>query len=189
MNNVIVLDSNHAAVRREIGEILSKKLDFEYYDRRLLEIAAECTDIDLDKFIAMDEKTSKSQPLFAKTEHLIPQVHLGKIANDSEEYLFYYVSQVILNLAQRQDCVIAGHAAGYILRFMSNTIRIRIECTEPGEENKQTRKYYSYYTGLEWDNCRETDIVVRYDGKNKDDLIDRLLLICNRYLHTNEKEL
>ena len=109
---------------------------------------------------------------------------LSKIGNYSqptaEDYLWNMQKQVILELAQKESCIIVGRCADYILRDKARCLRVFIhasmekraerivkvygdESKEPPEKrlkdkDKRRRAFYNYYTDTAWGDPHTYDI-------------------------------
>ena len=60
MNTVITIGRQYGSGGRELGQILAKRLGFEFYDEELVTMAAEKNKMHKDILKAVDEKATKS---------------------------------------------------------------------------------------------------------------------------------
>jgi len=150
---------------REIGKKIAEKLGISYFDKELITIAAQESGISKEVFEKVDEVST-----FSIVDGIM---NLGNINNLSfNETLFKIQSDVILDLAKKNDCVFVGRCADYVLRenpncvniFICDNIESRInrivnfyKLTTENKVNdfiqKVDRKrtaYYNYYTNKEW---------------------------------------
>ena len=96
---------------REIGRKLSQALGYSYYDRELLTLAAERAEVNEELFAEKDEKAANPW-LFKGFYTGGPKVPQGKSA---EDVLFQMQSEVICELAEKEDCILIGRCADVIL--------------------------------------------------------------------------
>ena len=177
-NCVIALGRQFGSGGREIGRKLSDALGFAYYDRELISLAAQRAEVDEQVFAEKDEKAS-SPWLFKGFYDGGPKVRQGQSA---EDILFQMQSEVILDLAEKENCIIVGRCADHVLesrgiRCLSLFIcapsqwrvRHRMEVEGIDEKaaaaavdklDKQRERYYTHYTGRPWGLPENYDLCV-----------------------------
>lgn len=172
MNKVIItIGRQFGSGGREIGKKLAEQLNIAYYDKELIQRAAQESGLCPELFEKADEKTSGS---------LLQAFTMGFSMNgslfQSNDYftdatLFQLQSEVIRNIASEGSCVIVGRCADYILNEEKNCFNIFIHSTledrsnriqktlsvgpkeaqEIIRKNDKTRAtYYNYYTDKTW---------------------------------------
>ena len=141
---IIALGRQFGSGGREIGKRLAEKLNIRCYDRELITLAAQKAELREELFAGREEKAPNPW-LFTGVYEGGPQVRKGQPA---EDILFEMQSQVILELAQKDPCIIVGRCADAILKSAGigpkeaeDTIR---------KIDKQRKKYYDTYTGRNW---------------------------------------
>ena len=104
----------------EIGRMLAQDFDAKFYDRELLNLAAN------EKFFKQnDEKKGFIRGLFnVQSPHLSGSSMYG--SNFSQESLFQFQSDAIRKAAAEGSCVFLGRCADYILRDLENVVNIFI---------------------------------------------------------------
>lgn len=157
---------------KEIGEKLAGRLGIKFYDKELIKCASEESGLCQDLFERADEHTSS---LFAHlNSNRLPFFNMNILPmNDylSNEMLFKIQSEVILNLAQKDNCLFVGRCADYILRKHPKCVNIfihaniefrtaqlikRLSITEEKatalieKTDKSRASYYNYYTDKTW---------------------------------------
>lgn len=158
---------------KEIGEKLAQALDFSFYDKELIKLAAHESGLCKELFDQADEHTSTSfwNSLFPSGIPLLGESaspYMNCLNNDS---LFQIQSEVIRQLAAQKSCLFVGRCADYILRDHPHTINIFITAPvsyrvdrvvassgltpQKAEEliekvDKQRSAYYNYYSYKEW---------------------------------------
>lgn len=155
---------------RYIGERLAKAFDIKFYDKELLELAAQESGFNKKFF----ERTDEEHNLFQQLASAFPFLNSGINPYDnmlSSESLFKIQSDAIRKAAEQQSCVFVGRCADYVLRdnprcvniFISANLNDRIKriCQLTGiteaeaekrimEGDKRRAAYYNYYSAGEW---------------------------------------
>ena len=179
------LSENIGALRRAAGmtqERLAEALGYAYYDRELLTMLAERTDLD-EAYLAHTLEESAPSALFPIT---IGQT-FSVLPNYQAEYstqLLQKQTALIKELATKSDCVIVGRCADYILRekkplrlfvYADPESKLR-RCREkaPAGENltdrelrqkirdidKNRARYYEFLTGKTWSDKLNYDLCI-----------------------------
>ena len=183
MNTVITIGRQYGSGGRELGQILAKKLGFEFYDEELVTMAAEKNKMHKDILRAVDEKATKSLLYTLVTGSDL------RFMNSSIQYempindkLFITQSEIIKNLADKSSCVIVGRCADYVLRdsaqkclhlFIYADLEDRIKrisqkydlTPEKAKDKihkiqKSRKAYCNYYSNREWGNVSNYDLCV-----------------------------
>ena len=183
MNTVITIGRQYGIGGRELGQILAKRLGFEFYDEELVTMAAEKNKMHKDILKAVDEKATKSLLYTLVTgsdlRFLNSSVQYEMPINDK---LFITQSEIIKGLADKSSCVIVGRCADYVLRdsaqkclhlFIYADLEKRIErisrkydlSPEKAKDKinkiqKSRKAYYNYYSNREWGNVSNYDLCV-----------------------------
>lgn len=183
MNTIITIGRQYGSGGRELGQILAKKLGFEFYDEELVTMAAEKNNMHKDILKAVDEKATKSLLYTLVTgsdlRFLHSPVQYEMPINDK---LFITQSEIIKGLAEKSSCVIVGRCADYVLRdsnqkclhlFIYSSMENRIkriaakyELTDEKAKDriqkieKSRKAYYNYYSNREWGNVKNYDLCI-----------------------------
>ncbi|MEF2877877.1 MAG: cytidylate kinase-like family protein [Blautia sp.] len=165
---VITIGRQYGSGGRLIGKALAEKLGVRFYDKRLLKLAQERSGISEEELLNADER--RSDPWRFQVEDDIREERKRRI-EPVNDLLFRTQSQIILELADKEDCVIVGRCANYILRDKQNCrsvfiyapedVRIKtiMERSSLDEReaamvmkrvDKQRRYYHNYYTDEKW---------------------------------------
>lgn len=150
-----------------IGEKLAEKLGFSYYDRKLLDLAAEKSGMSHNAVRDADEKAASPWYYAAMVQSGAPSGML--CTNDT---IFNIESDIIKEIARTEDAVIVGRCSDYILRnadcellsvFIYAPLEARIKRTMERDKiseseaaakikrhDKQRRLYYDFYTDKKW---------------------------------------
>lgn len=117
-NYVITIARQFGSLGRQIGKQLAKELEIDYYDRELIEKAAESMGLPVSSLAEMDDKMSGT---FQKM--LYP---LGISSSATQTRLYEVQKTMILDAANKGSCVIVGRCADYILKDFPNVLSVFI---------------------------------------------------------------
>ncbi|MGL5937985.1 MAG: AAA family ATPase [Phocaeicola sp.] len=158
---------------KEIGEKLAEALGFSFYDKELIQLAANESGLSQEFFEKTDERASKGfwNSIFASSVPLLGENALPYMNCLNDESLFQIQSEVIVRLAEEKSCLFVGRCADYILRnrphvinvFISAPLEFRVErvvastglSPEKAEEyiekiDRQRSSYYNCYSYKTW---------------------------------------
>ena len=169
MSKVITISREFGSGGREIGYRLAQRFNIPFYDKELIALAAEDSNISEDVFQANDEVIGKLERINYEYAMMDP------LASDYEipvsDQLFVIQSRVIKRLSQAGPCVIIGRCSDVIAEdpfqvFICASMRRRVDrLMELDADLNLTRKqmemrirsvdskrrdYYQYYSGNEW---------------------------------------
>ena len=178
---VITIGRQYGSGGAEIGKQLAEKLGISFYDKNILRINADESGIKESYFHLADEKAG-SRLLYRIVQCLRPEKASPSFGSDltSADNLFRFQSEVIKKLAEAESCVIIGRCADYILEGTDDLVRIhlnadlesrkeRIKERNPEETDvlrairkvdRERNDYYRYYTGRDWANSENYDLVI-----------------------------
>jgi cytidylate kinase len=167
MKKIVTISREFGSGGRFIGETLAKELGFSYYDKNIIAQVAEKT--------GFSEKYIKERGEYAPRKNIFSYAFIGRNAQGSsiDDYIYQAQRQIICDIAKRENCVIVGRCADYILRTRNDVLNVFIygneeeKCTrimklyEKNKEEalammKDTDKkrsiHYTYYTDRIWGN-------------------------------------
>ena len=109
---VITINRMLGSNGRLIGKALAEELGFAFYDKELIDIAAQKENIPFDVLAKVDEKRG--------SQWRFPIDHELQMDSDfhfvpMNDVLFDLQRKIILDAAEKEDCVIVGRCANYIL--------------------------------------------------------------------------
>ena len=94
------------------GKALQRNWGIGFYDKELIRLASEKNQIPYKELEKVDEKKASQWRLPVKEQmQMEPQYHFHPM----NDVLFETQSQVIQELAQKEDCIIVGRCANYVL--------------------------------------------------------------------------
>ncbi len=165
-----------------VGKLVAEKLGVDFYDKKLLRLASDESGISEELFAQADERLKSS--LIYKVSR---QIYKGEIIPpESDDFtsnrnLFNYQAKILRELAQQESYVVIGRCSDFILKDLPGVERVFI-CSDnescikheadrtsvsfrEAEErctklNKYRSEYHRYYTGCEWTDPRNYDLVI-----------------------------
>ncbi|MGN0159420.1 MAG: AAA family ATPase [Brotaphodocola sp.] len=171
MRKVITISREFGSGGREIGFRLAEKLGIPFYDKELISMASEDSDIPEEVFRANDEVIKKMERVDHEYVSVNPFSPIYEIPTSDQ--IFMVQSQMIKKLAQKGPCVLIGRCSDLVVEdafhvFICSTMKNRVERIlrlQPDENPKKLeskirgidqkrRDYYQYYSGNEWGNPR-----------------------------------
>ena len=200
---VITIARQYGSGGRTIGEMLADRLGIHFYDKELMKLASEDSGINERLFNTADEKVKQS--VFSKmfktekayTGEVISPESGGFISDDN---LFNYQAKVVKELAERENCVIVGRCADYVLKDYNHVLSVFIHgpkdfCMQEaakkinltGKElekfiaktDKERADYYKYYTGREWTDARNYDLCLDSSKLGFERCVDEIIAYMN----------
>ncbi len=162
---IITISREFGSGGRFIGEEVAKKLGIAYYDKNIINEIAEKSGLS-PEYIQENAELSPKKGLFA-------YAFAGRdITGKSVEDLVYEAQRkVILELAEKESCVIIGRNADYILKDRDDVLNVFIHGDAPEKIQRITRLYnveeqkavkmmvdidkrrmanYNFYTNQKW---------------------------------------
>ena len=162
---IITISREFGSSGRFIGEEVAKKLGIAYYDKNIINEIAEKSGLS-PEYIQENAELSPKKGLFA-------YAFAGRdITGKSVEDLVYEAQRkVILELAEKESCVIIGRNADYILKDRDDVLNVFIHGDTPEKIQRITRLYnveeqkavkmmvdidkrrmanYNFYTNQKW---------------------------------------
>ena len=192
MNKVITISREFGSGGREVGFRLAEKLGIPFYDKEIISLAAEDTNIAEDVFRAHDEVIGQKERIDHDYVSVNPFSPLYEVPVSDQ--VFFAQSQMIRKLAWAGPCVIIGRCSDIILAdalhvFVCASMKKRVERMqrlEPDETAKKLearmrevdrkrRDYYQYYSGNEWGNPRNYHLCLNSGKLGVEGCVDMIL--------------
>ncbi|WP_195978437.1 AAA family ATPase [Blautia luti] len=162
---IITISREFGSGGRFIGEEVAKKLGIAYYDKNIISQIAEKSGLS-PEYIQENAELSPKKGLFA-------YAFSGRdITGKSVEDMVYEVQRnIILELAEKEPCVIIGRNADYILKDRDDVLNVFIHGDMPekikritglynveekeavkmmADTDKRRRTNYNFYTDQNW---------------------------------------
>ena len=162
---IITISREFGSGGRFIGEEVAKKLGVAYYDKNIIDEIAEQSGLSPD-YIQESAELSPKKGLFAYA--LVGRDITGKSV---EDMVYEAQRKVILDLAEKEHCVIIGRNADYILRDRDDVLNVFIHGNMPekiqriiglynveakeavkmmADTDKRRMTNYNFYTDQKW---------------------------------------
>lgn len=166
---VIAITRQFGSLGRDIGVEVARQLGIPMYDRTFFEEEAAKLDERLRSMVQFHEMTGCDRMAYP----------LGVGSSLKQDRMYQVQSQLVLERAEQESCVIIGRCADYLLRERENVIRCYIfapyqariansarylagTAAEPQriieEVDKARAEYYRSHTGCEVNNTRYRDM-------------------------------
>ncbi len=165
-NRIITISREFGSGGRTIGKEVAAKLGIHCYDSELIEKIAQESGL-AKEFIAEKGEYASHGGWLANA------FSYGSSYNGTsvQDYLWKIQREIILDLAEKESCVIVGRCADYILRDHDNCLKVFIHAAADkraerivkiyGEtmaapekrlqdKDKKRKAYYHFYTNMEW---------------------------------------
>lgn len=189
---VITINRMLGSNGRLIGRALADELGFAFYDRELIDIAAKKENIPHDLLEKVDEKRG-SQWRFPIDHELQLDSEFHFIPMN--DVLFDLQRKIILEAAQKEDCVIVGRCANHILQdnclsvfiYAPYDYRVQTVIERTGREEKSVQKlvkkvdkerrtYYEYFTDRKWTDLSQYHLSIDSSKFDQDTIVKMIKL-------------
>ena len=188
---IITVSREFGSGGRYIAEQVAKRLDYEYYDKAIIARVAEET--------GLSEKFIEGEGEYAPKQHWFTYAFVGRDQQGLSLGGRMYAAQrkIILDVAEKESCVIVGRCADDILSDREDCLNVFIcgdlkEKTERitkmyelsekeaqrkmREVDKKRSLHYNYYTERKWGAARNYSIALNSSQIGYEKCID---IICD----------
>lgn len=194
---IITIGRQFGSGGRELGQVLSRKLDIPFYDKELLYQAAKEAGINPHYFVDSDERMPRfinSSISISFGASSMPWHSAATVITDDP--LYHAQSQFIHSIAEKGSCIIVGRTADYVLRDLPGVISVfvsatlddraerimrRCECASKAKAIKMAEKmdklranYYNFYTDKRWGDASSYDITFNSSAMDIDSIAEVL---------------
>ena len=164
MSLIITIGRQFGSGGRDIGEKVAEYFNIPFYDKELVELAAQKSNISKEALKEVDEHAT---------------IYYEMPINDK---LFIAQADVIKEVAKRGSCVIVGRCADYVLEnenvdvlsvfvygsvdYRAKRVMSALDITQAKAKDKvlktdkQRRTYYDYYTSKNWGVMSNYDLCI-----------------------------
>ncbi len=169
---LIVIGRQYGSGGRRIGKMLAERLGISYYDKTLLNKAAEKLGYSQKIFDSKDEKRPSLLRSLLSFNYGSPTGQITE-APMSDEKLYEFQSNVLREICRKESCVIVGRTADYVMREHPRMVSLFVHAplehrgaavlaredakdlkeamTQASRRDHDRRDYYNYYTnGDRW---------------------------------------
>ncbi|MDO4284920.1 MAG: cytidylate kinase-like family protein [Eubacteriales bacterium] len=120
---VVTITRQFGSLGRPIARRMSELLGIEYYDRDLVDQAAE--KLNLPESV-VNENEESAQPAAAPFYLRRMQFPLGKGTSTRQDEIFAAQQNIIKFLADKETCIIVGRCSDFTLEEMENAVHVYI---------------------------------------------------------------
>ena len=174
---VITITRQFGSMGRPIAKRMAEMLGIEYYDRDLVDQAAEKLNLPVSVINEVEEKANS----LAKNPFFRMASPLGSGTTTTQDKIFEAQQNIIKFLAEKETCIIVGRCADFTLSEMENAIHIYIYASyearlehcikDMGMEETEARRmmaavdkaresYHVNFTGYTPDDKSHKDILI-----------------------------
>lgn len=194
--NVIAITRQFGSLGRNIAKMIAKELGYKYYDRDIIESAAEQMGEDVEALSEYDGQMKSS--IYGKM--IYP---LGNGGYTKQEKLFDIEKKIILDLAQKNNCVIVGRCADYILKeakccnllsvfvyapysaryyFSLNNFGLTSDAVMEyiDKVDKARNQFYRHYTGEKFESVKYRDLMIDSSSGEIEDVVETICFYAKK---------
>lgn len=205
-NTVITIGREFGSGGRELARRLSEELGFVYYDQEILTEIANRTQLSESYVKAVVEHS----PVTSYPIHVVHSFHpaTNTMMNQTNK-VCQEQSAIIKEMAEKSNCIIVGRCADYILRdyhpiriFVYSTMEEKIKrCRAKANDSegmsdkelekqiknidRHRKKYYDFYTGQEWGDRRNYDILINTSRMDLKETVKALSIGLKAFKNNN----
>lgn len=174
---IITVSRQFGSGGRTIAKAVAERLGYTYYDKELIEKVAEMTGFD-PKYIEENGEYAPGKSIFSLASSYISSSRVmgGMSAYD---YLWVVQRNAILEIADKECCVIVGRCADQILRDREDALHVYVHAPMEARAERIVRLYgesekkpeerlkekdskrsvnYKHFTGQVWGDSRNYDL-------------------------------
>ena len=190
---IVTVSRQFGSGGRSIGKKLAEQLGFSYYDKELVKEVSLATGFSPEYI----EEKGEYAPNRSKLSYLFTTVGTAGVMNGmtAADYLYTMQRKIILELAEKGDCVIVGRCADYILLDRTDTLHTFIHAPVPYRAERIVRLYgasekspekrlsdkdgkrrvnYEHFTGRSWGAADNYDICLNTAVLGEDNCVKLL---------------
>ena len=119
---VVTITRQFGSMGRPIAKKMAEKLGIEYYDRDIVDQAANKLNLPVS-VVDEAEETAKKVKVSPFARMMFP---LGKGTSNTQDKIFEAQQNIIKFLAEKETCIIVGRCADFTLEEMENAMHIYI---------------------------------------------------------------
>jgi len=201
MSKIITIGRQYASGGRLVGELLAKKMGYTFFDKELITLAAKESGLSREFFEQTDEK--KPRGFFSSLFGIHSNIQPGDSNNSclNRDMLFKIQSEIIKQLAEKQNCVFVGRCADYILRENKDVINVFITANRDdrrlclckyGENtssetideildktDRQRAEYYNFFTNKRWGDAQSYHLCINSSLLGIDQTVEHIVEFAN----------
>lgn len=203
MNHVITISREFGSGGRELGLKLAERLGIPFYDKELIVMAAEDSDLAEEAFHYHEETVANLPEQRPDMPRYTPFSSIYEVSMSDQ--LFLAQSRVIRKLAERGPCVIVGRCSDMVLEesmdiFVYANMKKRVErmlSIQPDTNlkdmerkirdiDRKRKDYYQYYTGNTWGKAQNYTLCLNAGVIGVDRCLDTVLCYLDAMVQDQE---
>ena len=164
MSLIITIGRQFGSGGRDVGEKVAEYFNIPFYDKELVELAAQKSNISKEALKEVDEHATNSFLYSLASGNysmrgINAPIYYEMPINDK---LFIAQADVIKEVAKRGSCVIVGRCADYRAKRVMSALDITQAKAKDKvlKTDKQRRTYYDYYTSKNWGVMSNYDLCI-----------------------------
>ncbi len=192
---IITISREFGSAGRTIGKSVAERLGVPCYDEEILQKVASESGFHPD-FLKDQGEYYVSRPFFSSAV-------AGKNANgySLQDEVWMVQSRIIREIGERESCVIVGRCADYLLRDIADCLKVFIHADmdfrakrivevygeredKPlkrlADKDKRRKKFYKFYTGMEWGDAKNYDVALDSGRLGIDTCVDLIVDLYER---------
>ena len=193
-DKIVTITRQYGSGGHDTGMALAKKLSVPFYDKELISIAAKESGVSPEIFERVDEKATNSL-LYSLSVGLYNYGSSFSSVGDMpvNDRLYILQHQIIRQLAEKENFVVVGRCADYILKDNPRLVRIFIcadidsrvkraverQDIDPArakqaviKADKSRANYYSFYSGKKWGQPDNYDLCINSTNLTTEQAVD-----------------
>lgn len=196
--HIITISREFGSLGRPIAEKVAEKLNYQLYDPQLIEMAASKLNKDVEDLLAYDDQKVIKLNIYG-SKYCGMAYPLGFGDYIKQRKLFEIQSEIIKDIATKENAVIVGRAADYVLtkagkkdilrihitgsyehRYQNSIKELELSEVEAKEHiriiDKAREEFYKQITGESFESTTFRDVVINTDLLSMDYIVD---MICD----------
>ncbi len=196
MINIITVSRQYGSGGRDIAKRVAEELGFHCYDWEIFEEIAARTGLSQQYISTAVESADTTSPFFFNLERM-GDSRFGVNLSIKDE-LFKTMREIVLELAQKGNCVFVGRCADFILKDFKNALHVFVYANmdfraervknvykhelsssfkELHDMDQKRKVFYSNYTDREWGEASNYDLSLNSASLGLQRCVDIILSI------------
>lgn len=157
-HRIITMEREYASGGRHIGELVAQQLGVSCYNREILQMASERCNVSVEYLESAEEAAPKSF-LYTLMLTSSPTRTIEENLPLSDK-VYIIETNIIRELAQKEDCVIVGRCGSYILREEPHLLRVFVYADKKTRSDRAVNDYHI--------DARKVDAMLRKTDKRRE---------------------
>ena len=200
MKKIITISRECGSGGRQIGKKLAEKLGYSYYDKELIDRVAKESGLAKDFIEEQGEHITGSLLFNIASNMTYAGMVFGGNMLPLQDQLFVVQSDIIKDIANKENCVIVGRCADFILKDYPDALHVFIHADEAFKAERIVRLYgesekkpeerlrekdtkravnYKHFTDRNWGDCRNYDLSLNSGKLGIDRCAELIVTLAN----------